>query len=392
MISKTVVAPETTWLLVIRYDVVPVLLITKPLPSAVPPALLTTMVPTLGLSFAEPAAAAPWATAGRTWLSTEGLGEAGEPVLRVAITAPSAPPPAATAASTTTAPATTPRRRPRRGDGCGCGCQAGAGGGGGPAGASKPSGSGSGGVCMVMGSGRSSRTAGGGWRGPGTGGGGPAPPTPLRAGSFRLLDGCSGGGPVGRADERLLDPPRRHPAQQVDRRPGLVVGATGAAAAEGLLADHGAGRLVVDVEVARRVAQHVCCGVDGGAVGGEDGAGEPVRRGGVDGVQQRLPVGLIVRMHREDGAEELALHQLVVGVVGLEDGGTHEPADGAVALAAGDEADGVVAPRCGHDCLVAAESALVDDRPHEVAQVRRVAHAQRLRGLGERAAHPPGPR
>ena len=71
---------------------------------------------------------------------------------------------------------------------------------------------------------------------------------------------------VGRGHEGLLDGPRRGPAQQVDRGAGLVVGAGGAGAAERLLADHGTGGLVVDVEVARGVPQrgvrlHVVPGV-----------------------------------------------------------------------------------------------------------------------------------
>ena len=60
---------------------------------------------------------------------------------------------------------------------------------------------------------------------------------------------------VRRRDQRLLDGAGRGPAHQVLRGAGLVVGAGGAAAAEGLLADDGAGRLVVDVEVAGRVAE-----------------------------------------------------------------------------------------------------------------------------------------
>jgi len=60
---------------------------------------------------------------------------------------------------------------------------------------------------------------------------------------------------VGRRDQRLLDRAGQGPALQVLRGAGLVVGAGGSAAAEGLLADDGAGRLVVDVGAAGRVAQ-----------------------------------------------------------------------------------------------------------------------------------------
>ena len=51
----------------------------------------------------------------------------------------------------------------------------------------------------------------------------------------------------------------------------------GARAAERLLADDGAGRLVVDVEVAGRVASASCASSDGGAIAREDRAGQGVR-------------------------------------------------------------------------------------------------------------------
>src|SRR5690349_5053544 len=79
---------------------------------------------------------------------------------------------------------------------------------------------------------------------------------------------------VGRRHEGLLDRPRRGPAQQVDRRAGLVVGAGGPTAAEGLLPDDRAGGLVVDVEVARGEAQRLAGPRDGGAVLRDDRAGQ----------------------------------------------------------------------------------------------------------------------
>ena len=63
--------------------------------------------------------------------------------------------------------------------------------------------------------------------------------------------------PIGWRIEGLLDHPRGDPAQQVEHRTGLVVGAGGAGPPEGLLADHSAGGLVVDVEVAGGVVQRV---------------------------------------------------------------------------------------------------------------------------------------
>src|SRR6202012_2427685 len=60
---------------------------------------------------------------------------------------------------------------------------------------------------------------------------------------------------VGGRGEQLLDGAGADPADQVEERARLVVGAAGPGAAERLLADDGAGGLVVDVEVARRIGQ-----------------------------------------------------------------------------------------------------------------------------------------
>src|SRR5438874_8050685 len=66
-----------------------------------------------------------------------------------------------------------------------------------------------------------------------------------------------------RRRERLLDRARADPPDEVPHRAGLVVRARGARAAEGLLPDDGAGRLVVDVEVPRRVTEPLARDVDG---------------------------------------------------------------------------------------------------------------------------------
>src|SRR6266540_4049252 len=68
-------------------------------------------------------------------------------------------------------------------------------------------------------------------------------------------------------------------ADEVPDRAGFVVGAGGSGSAEGLLADGGAGRLVVDVEVAGGVFEGGVGFGDGLLVGGEDGAGEAVDGG-----------------------------------------------------------------------------------------------------------------
>ena len=103
---------------------------------------------------------------------------------------------------------------------------------------------------------------------------------------------------VGRRRERLLDRARRDPADEVPQRARLVVGARRARAAERLLPDDGAGRLVVDVEVAGRVAQARARLVDRRALARPDRAGERVRRGLVDQLQRLLPLAVGVDVAR----------------------------------------------------------------------------------------------
>ena len=58
---------------------------------------------------------------------------------------------------------------------------------------------------------------------------------------------------VGGGNERLLDTTSADPTHKVEHTTGLVVGAGSTSTAEGLATHHSARRLVVDVEVARRV-------------------------------------------------------------------------------------------------------------------------------------------
>src|SRR5215203_548819 len=83
---------------------------------------------------------------------------------------------------------------------------------------------------------------------------------------------------VTRRSERLLDGPRAGPADQIQLGAGLVVGAGPTRAAERLLSDDRAGRLVVDVEVARGVAQRGRGLADRAAVAREHRAGQRIRR------------------------------------------------------------------------------------------------------------------
>src|ERR1700744_1459402 len=75
---------------------------------------------------------------------------------------------------------------------------------------------------------------------------------------------------VGGRGEQLLDGAGADPADQVEERARLVVGAAGPGAAQPLLAGGRGGGLVVDVEVARRVPEPLSGVGDGGAILGQD--------------------------------------------------------------------------------------------------------------------------
>src|SRR6266852_2017534 len=86
---------------------------------------------------------------------------------------------------------------------------------------------------------------------------------------------------IGGRRVRLLDHARADPADQVEERAGLVVGARRARAAERLQAYDSACRLVVDVEVAGRVDEPLRRLADRLPVPRENRARQPVRTGAV---------------------------------------------------------------------------------------------------------------
>lgn len=142
---------------------------------------------------------------------------------------------------------------------------------------------------------------------------------------FHMRIAVSGG-----RDERLLERTRRHPAQQVQRRARLVVGAREPTTAERLLSDDRAGGLVVDVEVARRESQ---CGgslLDRGAILRDHGPGQCVRGCSVDHLEHVLPRtgdGVVVDVHSEDRAEIFGGERFVAGIVDEQHRGSYEPSD-----------------------------------------------------------------
>src|SRR5581483_5241609 len=140
--------------------------------------------------------------------------------------------------------------------------------------------------------------------------------------------------------------------------------------AERLLADHGAGRLVVHVEVAGGVAQALARKLDGPAVSREHGAGEAVRRAAVDEVERVGVPALVVDERRDDGPEELLLHRPEVRVARLDHRRLDEPAVGVVVAAAHEHLRLPVRPaRLVDRRLLRREGAAVDHGAHEVREV-----------------------
>src|SRR5262249_36283769 len=108
--------------------------------------------------------------------------------------------------------------------------------------------------------------------------------------------------PVARRHERLLDRARADPAQQIEDRARLVVGARRARAAKRLLADDGAGRLVVDVEVAGGEAQRFERLAHGDAVVRENGSRQSVFRRRVRELERLDVLRVVVDVDREHRA------------------------------------------------------------------------------------------
>src|ERR1700704_6686623 len=135
---------------------------------------------------------------------------------------------------------------------------------------------------------------------------------------------------------RPLDRARAGPADQVEDRARLVVGARCPRTAERLESHHGTGRLVIDVEVARCIDQGFGCLANRLPVAREDRARQPVRARAVDELEGVLKLSIGVRVHGEDGAELLLLPQLEVRIAGLDHRGADKPPNRVVPLAARD--------------------------------------------------------
>src|SRR5437773_5264836 len=192
---------------------------------------------------------------------------------------------------------------------------------------------------------------------------------------------------IGRGRVRLFDDPRARPADQVQERARLVVGARCTRAAERLLPHDRAGRLVVDVEVAGGVDQRVRGGADRIAITREHSAREPVWARPVTQLESLLELAVRVRIDGQDRAEQLLLHQLEVGVARLDHGRPHEPPDRVVTAAAGHDLRGVALLGVVDRGHVLGVGLAVDHRSHEVAEFGDVALGDGLHKVGHFGAH-----
>lgn len=205
--------------------------------------------------------------------------------------------------------------------------------------------------------------------------------SPILLSSLSIVAGV--GNLVGR-DKLLLDRPQTDEAGQQVATASLVVGTTGTGTTEGLLADNSTSALAVDVEVTGSVAQGIVGDAENLAVLGEDGAGQTVVAGLVDLLADLGKVGLGgigVGVDDQDGTEELAGEERVVGVAGVVDGGLDVPSLGGIVGTAGQQLQlGVVLGLIDHVGQLV-EGGLVDDRTAEVGEVRGLADLDVL-GLG----------
>src|SRR5215204_2403363 len=205
---------------------------------------------------------------------------------------------------------------------------------------------------------------------------------------------------VARGEEGLLHRPGADPADQIPHRPRLVVRPRRARAAERLLPDDCARRLVVDVEVAGGVAEPVGGLVDRGAVLAEDGAGQAVGRGAVDEVERLVPRALVVDIRRHDRSEQLLLQQPELRIPRLDHRRVDEESAGVVVAAANHDVALRIALRLLDRVALRGERVAVDHGAHEVPEVGDIADLDRrhllleplpqLRPQVRRRVHPRG--
>ena len=169
---------------------------------------------------------------------------------------------------------------------------------------------------------------------------------------------------------------RRNPPYQFQNRAGLVVGAAGPSAAERLLAHDSARRPVVDVEISGRLPQRGAGVGNGRAILGENGSRQSVARRAVDELEDLLASGRRRRRIRSARGRRVprASSRGSAPPPASSVGSMNQPSP-SPQLAPASTRTPESALRSRKVAFDAPERALVDDCAHEVAEVRRVAHA-----------------
>src|SRR5579859_453152 len=181
---------------------------------------------------------------------------------------------------------------------------------------------------------------------------------------------------IARGYEVLFDRPRAGPTDQVEQATRLVVRSAGPTAAERLLAHHRTGRLVVEVEVSRGVAQRRTRLSQHRAILREDAARECVRRRAIDQLERLFPLFVGIHIEREHRPEDLFAHRPVTRVVDLHERRVHEVAVCIVAFAAEQHLHLWIALRAVDVAFDLVERFAIDHGAHEVAEISRIADAR----------------
>ena len=177
-----------------------------------------------------------------------------------------------------------------------------------------------------------------------------------------------------RGGEGFFDCVRAEPAEHVQRGSRLIVGAGSSCAAEGLLSDHCAGALVIDIEVSGSVAKgflHLCNHL---AILCEDSAGQSVGRSGIADAEGLIECIVIIDIDGDDGTEDLRHHGLIVRGLAEDYGRLNEPA---LAVIIGSACNDFAVRGClcaVDEALAGLKRSLVDDCAHEGIEFLNIAN------------------
>ena len=119
---------------------------------------------------------------------------------------------------------------------------------------------------------------------------------------------------------------RTDPAQQVQVAARFIIRTRSPGAAERLLTNHGAGRLIVIIEITGCIAQYTAGLHHGITVLAENGTCEPLWRGFLTQLQRSFKVLVLVYINAHHRAKDFLLHGFEMGIGHLDQGGLNEVA------------------------------------------------------------------